>query len=115
MPKQINWSEMADMLFYKSEFDMWFDLYITKKHSLHRLAEKFGYNHITIKSRLEYYAIPLRSRGGANNTAKYQQKLHFMDQRLVHRLDNKVLASKLKVNYSTVWKYKKGKSLCKRA
>lgn len=65
MPVQSNWEAEASKLGYKSEEEMWKDLY--PKHSLNELVVKFGRAINTIRARLEYFQIPKRQRGGANN------------------------------------------------
>lgn len=102
-----DWSAFASSLFYDSEFDMWFDLYVTHQNSLSQLAEKLGYSSATILARLELYNIPKRSRGGANNKARIGRILHLMDQRVVFSTKSKTLAKKLKANFTSIWKYKR--------
>lgn len=62
---QSDWDTTARQLGYPGEKEMWVDLY--PKNSMTQLALKFSKGINTIRARIDYFQIPKRARGGANN------------------------------------------------
>jgi DNA-binding CsgD family transcriptional regulator len=101
-----DWGDLAASLGYKSDYQMFYDLYLGNNLSLSQIAKKIGYSSATIDAQLRRLGLPKRTRGGANNIAKYKRLLHLMDQRYVYQQTSSQLAKLLGCHSSTVWKYK---------
>jgi hypothetical protein len=68
---QNEWEAEAKNRGYLGEKEMWEDLYTKKGNSLNQLVKMFDRSINNIRSRIDSFQIPKRSRGGANNT-KYE-------------------------------------------
>ena len=74
-----NWTQVAEWLNYKSEKDMWDDLYVKQGMSGNGLDRHLGYNADSIRGRLRELGYVIKPKGGVNHTglsiSKYRDKL----------------------------------------
>src|SRR6185295_13156987 len=60
-----DWEAESKRLGYPGEKEMWEDLY--PKNSLSQLVTKFGKSINNIRTRIDFFSIPIKGRGGANH------------------------------------------------
>jgi len=61
------WEEQVARRGYRTEMEMWEDLYIQKKNSISQLAQMFEVSNTSIRFRFAKFGIPSRARGGSHN------------------------------------------------
>lgn len=83
------------------------DLYINDGLTVKQVAAKLNKSTFTISHHLEEYGIPKRRPGGAQNLSKKKWKLFRLDPRVIWSFDNITLGNLLKMDKSTVYKYKR--------
>lgn len=64
----INWEPYVKSLGFKTEKEMWTELYLTQGKTINALARQFSVSTGTIQSVLRRNEIGVRSRGGAHST-----------------------------------------------
>jgi len=97
----IDWTPIAHRLNYPNEEAMWLDLYSVRKLSVGALAKKLDVSRNTIRTSLDRASVPVRKRGGSNNT-----KLQITDELVeeIRRHGIAVVARRLHLSYTTVYK-----------
>lgn len=96
-----DWTPVFSRLGYKSETEMWEDLYIAQGMSITELAKSLGVSRNKIRASLTNCGVPFRGRGGPNH-----QKLEVTDE-LIEEIKKDgiaAVAKRLRLSYTTVYK-----------
>lgn len=104
----INWSEISQQLGFAGAKEMWSAFYLEKKMSLTQLSKRFSVSPNVIREALIRNEIPLRIRGGPNNT-----KVLDLDKLKEYADEHGIAAAakQFEIDISTVYKrlyYKQG-------
>jgi hypothetical protein len=103
-----DWGAIALYLGYETELEMLTDLYVTKGMSCKEIAARVSMGQPTVLRRLRLAGIERRSRGGAQSSQRQWYRLHMCDQRWVFGTSLTVLAKRLRVSVSLVYKFRRG-------
>lgn len=101
------WTDLAKTLGYKTETDMWKDLYDIKDWSIGKIAIRLGYSNTVIRRRMALCSIKMRGKGGPNNKGKGKKILDRFDLDFVMNAPVKTVLDKAKVTESTLWRYRR--------
>jgi hypothetical protein len=104
-----DWDGTARVLGYRTEKDLLMDFYVEENMPISEIAQRLGAGTCTISRRLAIHKIPKRARGGPNNQSSQSKKLFHMDQRLLHMLEPKVIATITGASLAVCYKFKKRK------
>ena len=97
----IEWGPLVKSLGYNNETHMWADLYIEKELSIAQISRKLDVSKNIIRSCLTRASIPIRSRGGPNNS-KVVLTPELIDEIKLNGI--KATATRLKMDYTTLYK-----------
>jgi hypothetical protein len=64
----VEWDRIAGELGYRTQREMWTELYSKRGMSLLQLSRRFAVSPNTVRNALALSSVPLKGRGGPNNT-----------------------------------------------
>ena len=102
-----DWHTIATDLGFKTDEEMLRTLYLQDFLSISAIAEMLHLSQNTIRERLQFHFITIRSRGGPNNAGKGKSRLDEVSKELWNTLSNEQIAERLNMHPSTVNKYKR--------
>lgn len=106
-----DWNGIAKLIGFKDEKSMLEYFYLDEELGVKDIATKLNAGQATIANRLRKHQIPMRTRGGANNSQRITKRLFRMDQRRVFLTSDQELSKALNCSSSMVYKYKRSVKL----
>ena len=102
-----DWHTIATDLGFENDEQMLRTLYSQDFLSISALSDMLHLSKNTIRIRLQFHFIHIRSRGGPNNAGKGKSRLDEVPTDWWVTLSNEQIATRLKMHPSTVNKYKR--------
>jgi len=104
-----NWHLLSTDLGFENDEQMLRALYRSDRLPISSIAEVLKLSKNTIRERLQFHGITIRTRGGPNNAGKGKSRLDEVPTDWWDVLSNEQIATRLKMHPSTVNKYKRRK------
>ena len=99
----IDWRALTEFEGFANEEMMLIELH--RSFSINKIAKRFSMDPSTVKTRMKKWNITLRSRGGHNNTSKFELVLHRFDQRWFTTVNCYRLRRYVKISYEVLRAY----------
>lgn len=101
-----DWDVIAEAHGFRTEEEMFRELYIRRGYSVSRVARVLKVSTTTVNRRIGNLGIAKRPRGGANYLPRQKRTLHYADQRVVHYEPLEDVARMFQIHPSAVEQYR---------